>query len=431
MNYSLALFLAGLYIFSNHHALANSDHFQVTTPYDTCLTQDIKITPEFSERISNYASVSWFENGYANVSQIRGNKVGTGLIDRSGNLVIPCEYFTIKVCDDGFIIASKFINNNVICGVLDYEGNVIIPFIYSGISYDKDGVFCVWDMNNKMAILKDNVLLTPWADSFRHVSTQFTDMVIGDKHYVCSKNLIEFKKLSPFAFEDITGCDEILDYCLVQRNGAMYSFDKFGNLHDESVYKKLLPEENGQIQSTDFEQFQLGLKFGIKNYLGETIVDPVYDYACPFNFGDSLFLVCKHDKQNTNIMMKGLLDNTGHQVLPIQYESIEEGNSASSNNIISPNFTGIAFIIKKNGKYGLYSRYGLIEPNFDSINLEDDGYAIVKKDKKYEIYRIDGCRITKEGYDYISSFHEGLAAASKGGRYGYIDKLGNDTFSIQ
>jgi hypothetical protein len=63
--------------------------------------------------------------------------------------------------------------------------------------------------------------------------------------------------------------------------------------------------------------------------------------------------------------------------------------------------------------------------DYDFISQFNDGFAVVKKGRKYGFIDIYGIEVVPLEYDNASAFSEGLAAVAKDGEWMLIDNVGN------
>ena len=103
---------------------------------------------------SNYSAARCFSNGIARVKarDHLGYVTGTGVIDKGGNEIVPCEYDWISELSDGLIAVKKGDK----WGYLNVNGEVVIPckYIYEWAGLFSDGLAPVkkngnWGYMNK------------------------------------------------------------------------------------------------------------------------------------------------------------------------------------------------------------------------------------------------------------------------------------------
>ncbi|MCL2772366.1 MAG: WG repeat-containing protein [Oscillospiraceae bacterium] len=148
-------------------------------------------------------------------------------------------------------------------------------------------------------------------------------------------------------------------------------------------------------------------KWGYIDKNGEVVIPLIYDFADFFSEG--LAAVCKDGKW-------GYIDKNGEVVIPLIYDFADYFNGGvayilSGNNVGYIDKTGEVVVLLKYSSYISYLGDGLI-----LVYNDDENETVIEDiDSGNVIFR----------YDSISSFGEnGLAAASKDGKWGFINKKG-------
>ena len=112
-----------------------------------------------------------------------------------------------------------------------------------------------------------------------------------------------------------------------------------------------------------------------------------------------------------------LCDTDGKMLTDPVYESIGS-------------FTGDYAPVVKNGKYGVINYKGaeVIKPEWEELYLYDGSVSVSKNGRWGAITDIDSGKMSIDPvYDYVSGFGDyGYACFEKGGRYGVIDRNGNE-----
>jgi hypothetical protein len=86
------------------------------------------------------SSYQYFNEDLVQVEQ--NNKFG--MINLTGELVIPCQYEQIKICSEGLIAVE---NSKIECGYIDKNNSIVIPFgKYLGHSSFNNGLAKVFDI---------------------------------------------------------------------------------------------------------------------------------------------------------------------------------------------------------------------------------------------------------------------------------------------
>ena len=91
--------------------------------------------------------------------------------------------------------------------------------------------------------------------------------------------------------------------------------------------------------------------------------------------------------------------------------------------------------VKKDGKYGFINTRGkeVISCKYDGVGDFHEGLAKVRigdyRDGKYGLINTQGEEVVPCKYDAAYDFSEGLAVVKRNGKWGYVDKYGNSTFT--
>ena len=156
--------------------------------------------------------------------------------------------------------------------------------------------------------------------------------------------------------------------------------------------------------------------YGFINTSGEMVIAQKYTWAGDFEDGHAWAIISSPKV--------GRLDKSGN---------FELTNSPVNKTL---NWTGIYSYKGENGKWGLVKKgdaglYStIIEPKFDQIFDQNDGFNIVLLNGKYGFVSGDG-RIIEPQFEEVYDFSEGMAAVKTGGKWGFIDKNGKSIVSGQ
>lgn len=149
-------------------------------------------------------------------------------------------------------------------------------------------------------------------------------------------------------------------------------------------------------------------KIGVVNKTGKFVIPPVYECIEPFKNG--MAAVCKKYKW-------GFVDTNGKEVVPIQYDEVKSFNEEYAAVRLGLNW---GFINTKGREVVNLFKY-------DSFKGEgyNEGLAAVSKNGKYGFIDKLDFTVIPFNYDWAYNFHEGLATVKIGRRQGVIDKKGN------
>lgn len=154
--------------------------------------------------------------------------------------------------------------------------------------------------------------------------------------------------------------------------------------------------------------------FGFVNENGARITS--LKYSLVWNFQNGLAMVkieksFKGDKQE----FWGVINKSGEIIIPCEYELIFPYNKVS-------------FLVKQNKKWGVFDIENLrilIQIKYDWIFPVKEKKAVFRLDKKYGAIDANGKEIIPPVYDELKGFSQGLCAARKKDKWGFIDEKNN------
>jgi len=435
-----------------------------------------QIAPTFSE-------VYEFHGGLAIV---RGGSY-YGAIDRDGNMVIPCEYTQLEPCGKVFY-AEKGKSNE---GVINRNGKEIVPLKYYKYKkritifpedeiircLEEDGYYFI-DFNGKKLFNKglkhvDEDIIAFHENLSSALLSKFPDLLYGfvDK---TGRTVISPRFDDPAIFfngvamvtirEDWQNC--YTAFIDKQGNEIMKVFEK-GNLKGvvDASGKEVIPCKFKSIDCYDSgylltkgennlngvwsikdkkeimppmysiyagENEYLGCRtfintpgiiivkkdkmYGAINTEGKEIVPCIYSYAqvekglVKVTHGTELF-------SSTN----GVYDREGNEILKCKYRTMNIGENSIIARDNSNNLESIIFDHKGNE---------IIKNNvYDFMRHFSEGLAAVAKDYgKFGFYDHDGDVVIEPKYEDAKTFSEGLAPVKYNGKWGYVNRKGDDTF---
>ena len=294
------------------------------------------------------------------------NKMKFGIINRSGEIVVPLIYSQLYYGNgnpDWFdrkdIIVAKKKGQ---WGLLDRKGNVVVPCQYDEVDWG-------WTENMAMVTLDRK--------------EGFVDMETGELVIPC-----KYKNVGMF-HDGLAFLQKGERYGYIDKTGKVvipFLYDHADDFHERlaKVYKEG--------------------KFGFINTKGEMIIPCIYDEAGSFKQGSAW--VQKNNKS-------GLINTKGEEIIPCNYKSL-------SNNPLY-NFV---FVEKDDGKYGIINKNNeeLLPFIYDGGGFRWSRYnkeiAYIEKNKKYGFVDSKGELITDCIYDSFDENKEGFITVKKNGKYG-------------
>ena len=318
-------------------------------------------------------------------------------------------------------------------GFMDKNYKIIIPAKYSDLKMLKDGSFLVTDMRNKEYVMDLNgktLTLAKYDGMHALTNNQDYEKVLGyivnskGKYGYIDANLksiipVKYQALSDFEF----GCDDFIFSCeindnqeyifnskgklLIKNSLKLYTkslfFDKYlmvektkkekknkDEFYYEPTFFNLVDLSGKRVLPLFFEDYSLGyydnplllLKYkgtwvGYSKELNPILVSPngsSEKFTYIENLFDDLYIVQiggkdkSYGKPDGGVF--GVLRGNGEQILPIIYEDIITTSSGDES----------MFVIKKAGKYGLYSKEGKMLVDHIYYGIDCDGYDCIVKD---------------------------------------------------
>lgn len=151
---------------------------------------------------------------FINDKAIIYNYVTKGVIDSSGNYIIPDSFIDIKRLGDYFLVQGA----DFLYGILDNNGDVVINSVYSSIDLVDSNIFICYKKDNNCYIFKNRNLIYKIEDKINYING-----------YFCTKDkIIDGNGHELFNYDGkIIECKYD---CVVIKNGKNYSLlDSLGN----------------------------------------------------------------------------------------------------------------------------------------------------------------------------------------------------------
>ncbi len=315
---------------------------------------------------AEYDEISYFKNGYSYLKK----EDKYLLVDSMGKLLngIPYDLVSFPSKGQSFILKlkDKF-------GVLDYSLNEKVPFIYDVITDANEGMLAV-KQNDKWGYLDSTGSLIYGVQS------------TVPYYFMCGEVIVQKKE------------ENTLKFIKIDKNGKEHPYTDKTSIFSEYVEDSI----TGNIESI----------YGLLNADGEVLISPYYDVIYPFSEG--LAAVVKNEKL-------GFIDSTGKVIIPL---------TLYYNSSIYPTFSeGFTVVGNEEGKRGFIDKSGKLVIPFDYDIATDfkNGLASVhlynRKKQTITAFLIDknNKRVTRK-YGSIYEFSEGLAAVSKNGKTGFVNR---------
>ncbi|MFZ8846900.1 MAG: WG repeat-containing protein, partial [Candidatus Hydrothermia bacterium] len=338
---------------------------------------------------SIHEGVECTEQGNKNFLKVyAGDKVG--LIDTTGNEVIPVKYEDINIVS-GEKTLVKYKENGK-WGIMDLSGKVILQANYEWVCYNEGKViFAVLD--NK-----------PYAfdTSGKEIQYEFKKEEEYSKNYEAQ-----------YEFEDK---EDYGDFSIVSRAGKKGVVSKDGKVIIPIAYDEIRYDNRNEIFL-----IAKGNKWGLANKKGKIFVPLKYDYLTTFCKG----LIAVKYKEKF-----GLMDKTGRIIVPPKYdilglvrESDDEGYS-----IITISGGGSGFFSTFVGNRSLFERF-----EYEIKYVEEycrDLFLVGKEGYKFGLIDENGTEVLRTEFDEVAPY-EDLILARKGDKWGIFDLRGKTILEMK
>lgn len=219
-----------------------------------------------------------------------------------------------------------------------------------------------------------------------------------------------------------------------------------------SNYSNVQPFENADSSEMWYEKgvlsFESNGKFGVINFEGKQLLDPVYDDISVLP-GVKNILVLEKDGN------KGLFNCTSSTIIvEMKYKDILTLSSTNTDSYIVKNDSNKFGLIGSDDKQILNTKYDeikqissnpyycvkegntlkvidsqentILDKGFDDVAQLNTENIVVIKDGKYGVLSLTGDKILDNVYDNISYCYNNCFIAKKDGKYGIIDSTGNN-----
>ncbi len=377
-----------------------------------------------------HSGAAEFVNGLCVVS----NESGWGVIDRAGNVIIPCEYRKIEGdFRTGYCVGTKISADNT-------RASYYILSKQGAVQVDADAIKSCTDTG---AIVKRGSLAVSGIYGQDPNSTGYVDVAGNLK--------------IPYIYDYLIKSDIHIrgDYLIAQKGDYEGVIDLNGNTVLDFKYQQVFSYANG------FAYVKLNDKIGC--------VDTKGNIALPFKYDDVQISTINNDyvvlegEDSTGWISSGYADLKGNIIIPIFYETPYESSQPlrvftpvsefilyySSYNWgcintkgkvvipfeyqeINPFAGGLAAVVK-NEKYGYVDKSGkvVIPTMYDNADLKGSvagGLNYVKKGTKWGFVDVNNSPVTPfeydESEDVPTGFKDGLAWVNKNNKYGLIKYTG-------
>gem|GEM_PF-7098983 len=249
-----------------------------------------------------------------------------GAIDKTGKIVIPCEYWQISEFLNGYAIAAK----NKKMGLIDTNGNIVIPFVYEygkvmtdGFAFSKSSNF--WDIYEKPFWWGYHT--APSFDIYdSYAKLIMSDVMVDDSETLDMGNgVIIIPKLLGY---DSSGL-RIYQFRLTDTSGRILYTAPDGK------FIKLLGEDRYALKESYITSQLIDSS-------GKLIGNKKYGDITPFSGNYAVV------QDESSLEGKfGIIDRNGNEIVPCSYKLVDFGGSPIENNhtIMTDPATGKSVLI--------------------------------------------------------------------------------------
>ena len=312
-----------------------------------------------------------------------------GMLNSSGEIILPFNYFTCEVLGD-FVVLGSAKNNRIRQGLYDHNGQELITPKYDGIEISNNKIIAKLVNENIVFSLEGEKIEAFIADSIAFINENMLKVYVDGKVGLSSLD---------------NSFNVPVDYAEIKLEG-------------ESVYAKNFPEWQ-VIQGYDTVQFyQSSIQEWGKHYITSTHgksqainnrkekVSDTYDQISPIS--SSLAAVFQSKKW-------GVINESGSEIIPVNYAEIQYDKEYIA-----------AKMISNKAKWIIFDLYGFPKTklHYDSLKVMSEGrIPIMRKDRWGYLDRY-GVEIIAPIFESAGEFQNGAAHVKFFGQSGLIDRSG-------
>jgi len=347
---------------------------------------------------ARYKQVGPMENGLAPVR--RDGK--WGYIDEKGAEVIAPAYETADPFSGDGSVAK--VSSGGKTGLIDKTGKVVLPLEYDGIEaapwWQPAPEFIMINAGGKWGLIDKSgkELISPRYDNMDIFTQDKVVVKSAGKFGVIAKT---GEEVLPAEYDTIWGAWGEDEFGVIQQG------DKWGLVDREG--KVIVPPTYDRFAGSDGITLIIMTngKWGAVNQKGEELIPPKYDELG--RYGESVLGV-KADGKWGAINMK-----TGREIIPPQYEDMQ-----------NPSEGMVA--MKRDGKWGYLDFEGkeIIRTVYDEALPFQGENAAVKRDGKRLFIDKTGAEVPTPDYDYFAPGGDGFFKVVRDNRWGFTDKAGKE-----
>lgn len=377
-----------------------------------------------------YDRVGPFKDGLAPVYM--GKMMG--YIDNKGKEIIPLiyddDYYT-----DGFTDGVTIVTKNGLVGAIDKTGKLIVPCEYKMMSSFSEGIAEVQTTTGKIGFVdsKGKVVVAPKYSILNLLGgVKCINGMLPVRNETGKNGYIDKtgKLVVPFMYEEAYNFSDGLGKVKTTYNGKVSYLNNKGEIaipakyDDGTIFTDGLAFVNLGARAKSIYSGLEGGKWGVIDKTGKEVIPVQYDRIEETKNGLVIITNGKYPNEK-----KGLFDKNGKNILPAEYYDIKILNGRIAANKV---FVGPYALFDYSGKQVCDYTWNL----FDIFPEITDGFLRVQELKNNRLGKvgaidINGVLKIPFMYDAMNEFSEGLSTVSLNKKYGCIDKTGKVVIPIQ
>ena len=192
------------------------------------------------------------------------------------------------------------------------------------------------------------------------------------------------------------------------------------------IMKNVLAQKEETIESTEYYALYSADKWGVINQVGQTIITPSYQEMIVIPDETKEVFICTYDINEGTGEYKSKAINSKNEAIFTEYEQVEPIINFDNNNLAW--YEKNALKVKKDGKYGLIDLTGaqLLPCEYEEITALRgiENSILIKKDGKLGLVNDTGSIIIEPSYTEIrnlgETYKEGYITINEEGKYGVV-----------
>ena len=362
---------------------------------------------------------------YESISQkynvfVIGDGKSYGVMDNTGNMIIPMEYDKVFVRSANYKCSSIEVHKGEEYGIFDGEGNVMAPLGSKVEGREGTGGYGLISFGGKYGVIKEGEMVIDMVFDSIDLRYEGAILRLDGKYGLVSSKM--FKKGSPI------GKEAIVYDNVIRTKGELYICKKDGLCGLKGIVGN---GEMREVYPVDYEDIEYDNVYHC--YLVKQ--SGKWGFFDGYNTKGKVFYDTKPERLKKEDCYsvqyngkKGVVTKEDIIIVPFEYDDVDYLGYGSNTNTYT-------YALKQNGKWGI-GEFKDGKPRsvsdfaFDEIRGGHDAICPVRVDEKwgYVYWGYDnGLKIAmtiKPKYDEVGDFYEGKALVKQGKKEFYIDIKG-------